>query len=243
MVRLKQIKGWIRNSIVIAFCVSVVGYVVPNISWALTDEEILKRLDERFVSGEISEKAYYELKAKYEGKEEKGTAEGKALEEIPGNLIKNSSFEEEAEGKPSHWQIVKQESGIEIGSDNGMSHSGGKSLFLSFTQPTTGEVSQEFAIEIEGGKTYILSCWIKSEGYRGSGALHMPCYYTPGTPKYKDWIMIPGKLCGGTKDWGKFETKLEIPSPVKKVKLKIISEKMTGKLWIDDISFSPSGTE
>ena len=231
-------KGW--TWIVVIGMLGV--FVVSGQVLALTDAERLQLLEDRFLKGEISEKAYYELKAKYEGgkkETKKGTGESTLpVKEIPGNVIKNASFEIDSDenGIPDGWKKVAGGT-TKMTLDNTTVHSGKLSAKIKSTQPDeTSEWFQEVAVE--GGKTYLFKCWYKSQEVKGGHSLAFAFYYTPIHPKYKDWITWAGDI--RTRDWTLYEKKIEVPGGVTKVRVRLLNCGQMGTVWFDDVYFGPA---
>jgi len=149
-------------SLVIAGVVAVFFLSQAVLVYGLADEEMLRMLAERLAKGEISEKIYLELKAQY-GKAGAKEAKPVAVKEVPGNLLKNASFELDADddGMPDDWEKYQPQN-ADFGLDTEVFHSGKTSFWLSCEKlPRVVGITQ--TIKIGAGKKYHGSCWAKGE--------------------------------------------------------------------------------
>ena len=220
--------------------IKVLGVVLLLLSitsfvFALTNQEKLNLLEERFLKGDISEKAYYELKKKYEGR--------KPEVSVPistANLLKNPSFEEDSnnDGIPDNWKSTNlSKTKMTFSLDKDTSYQGEQSVLIEF--PTKGEGQWSQKIPVVGGKTYSFKCWMRCRMYRGDGCAAMVSRFLPakgGVKEGKDWFTV-GMY--GSKDWTLFSKTAVAPPDAKEVEIKLRSHGMTGTIWFDDIEFSP----
>ena len=142
--------------------------IMSTIALALTNEERLQLLQDRFLKGEISEKAYYEIKAQLEKKLGKTGVESKPSEVKPsqaveGNLIKNGNFEEDKDGDgiPDNWE--KWGSRVTYLMDDEEKHSGNYSGKLTSVRKIANEGYKQTVI-VQPGQKYEFTVWAKGGG-------------------------------------------------------------------------------
>ena len=232
--------------------VLVISLLSPSL-YALTNEEKLELLEEKFLEGKIDQDLYKELRKKYQG----GTAgvsktevKAKPIKEVPGNLVKNWSMEEDNDGDlmPDNWQKWGFLPGVVIGLDPKVKQSGGKSVCLQFP-PTSADGGICQTIKVKPGKIYLLSCWLKGENLtdKYSFLLMASCHSTkPGEkdtkPKVakKEFYKVKGSF-----DWRKMVAKTEpLPEDAQYLKIYMRNYAPTGlpannKTWIDDVVVVP----
>ena len=153
----------------ISVCVTVLSVcsllLMSTIALGLTDEERLQLLQDRFLKGEISEKAYYEIKAQLEKKLGKTTTEAKPSEVTPiqvvaSNLLKNGSFEEDkdGDGMPDGWE--KWGGRVTYLMDDEEKHSGSYSGKLTSVRKIGNEGWKQ-TVTVQPGKKYEFTVWAK----------------------------------------------------------------------------------
>jgi len=237
---------------------------LSSLTFALTDEEILRKLDERFANGEISEKVYLKLQKKYgggEGEVEQSTPkpEAKPAEGMSGNLAKNWSMEEDSDEDmmPDNWKkfgyFGYKDSGLSIYLDSEVKHTGDKSVcFLFPSADHHGGICQ--VIKVQPGKKYLFSFWIKGENLKGKDNFAMFAQCHPAEPDEKDMTMK--RASQGTKvtsenfwdkakgsfDWRRMVVKTK-PLPQDAQYLSVFVSFYQGnpnsKLWMDDVVVVP----
>ena len=108
-------------ALVLVFGLSTFFCSLSRVS-ALTNEEMIKLLDERFVKSEISEENYDRLRKKYGDTDAVPTKPAKAIrvKGITGNLIQNSGFELDADnnGIPDGWSEGGEKVVCKVSSDS-----------------------------------------------------------------------------------------------------------------------------
>jgi len=235
----------------------VLGVFLIQVSvvYALTDAEIMRHLDERFAKGEISEKVYLELKAKYSGSKTE-QVEGKPAElvKVPGNLVKNGGFEAgPLDGFPQEWKISMvadckfSEGGpsaryakkcIWVVGDEG-AHSGSHCLKIqNKDKPVTGGIKQY--ISVEAGKSYLFRMWLKCEEIKGTSDGEAIIYWVgfrdlAGKGGGKAFSKEERKM-RGTKDWLQVAKTCTAPDGAVEAYITIIAYGATGTVWVDDVS-------
>lgn len=208
---------------------------------ALTDEERVKTLDDKFIKGEISEDTYKRLLQKYGGAtaSSQPKAEAKPAKEVSGNLVKNFSFETLAsDGSPEGWTIDHKRSNIvDIRVSTSVAHSGNNSMrFSSQKNYHSGEITFQ-TLPLQPGKKYKVVFWAKGENLqRSPTADGMPCVvnidYKTQDGKLKS-IYIEPKVGNEWKQVGKM---VSIPAdslPGERISLRLYNA--SGTLWIDDV--------
>jgi len=237
----------ILTLLLISFC------GLSSLVFALTDEEMVRQLDEKFLKGEIPVDVYRELKKKYTGggsTPQAQAAPNRPVKEPKGNLLKNFSMEEDSDGDnmPDGWR--KWGAGCDnlviIGLDSEVKYSGDKSVRFNFQQSASndGRISQ--VVKVEPGKSYLLSCRLKGENLRGSDGFLMSAYYFPTKPGPDDkGIQAANKTFYGEKgtfDWKAMAMKIK-PLPANAQYLRVIVRFHMGtpgtKAWIDDVVLMP----
>jgi len=154
-------KKFVKIGLIVA-AVFFLGQTV--LVYGLTDAEMLRLLDERFANGEISEKVYLQLKAKYSkvgAKEAQPTPT--PVKEVQGNLLKNAGFELDADddGMPDNWEKYQPQK-ADFGLDTEVFHSGKSSLCLS-CKKLARVVGITQTAKVTGGKKYQFTCWLKGK--------------------------------------------------------------------------------
>ena len=218
-------------------------WLVSSNVLALTNEERIQMLDDKFIAGEISEETYKRLLEKYGGAtaSSKPKTEAKPVQEVQGNLVKNFSFEHLAsDGSPQGWVIERTGrygSSASVGLSTLEAHSGKSSMsFSNSMQYGTDMVLQE--IPLEPGKKYKVVFWAKGEGLqRNPKSDGMPCVvnldYKSQDGKLKP-IYIEPKIAG---EWKQVVKVLAIPGDaVEGGRICLRLYMASGTLWIDDVA-------
>jgi len=205
---------------------------IVSLAFALTNEEKLNLLEERFLKEEISEKAYLELKKKYEGEKPEATVELKAGEQV----LKNPGFEEVVGNLPTAWISDNWASvPMKFSIDSQVAHSGKYSARLDTDLPEgRGAFYQD--VPVKGGDIYTLRVWARSKnlahGKRGAFAA-IACDFAPVGVKPRYYISLQKSLAGD-KDWTEVVMRdIVVPEGATKASITLIHSR--GTLWFDDV--------
>ena len=223
----------------------VVGVVLLGFSssvFALTNEEMLKLLDEKFLKGEISESIYLKLQKKYGGgeKEEKSPAKPqvKAKPSTIENLMPNGGFEEgdpQMSPRPTGW-ISDHWSGDKATFqwERSLGHTGNCCVKIECAgygrSAWTGSVSG-----LKPNTKYWLSVWVKSEDLkplRDGTSSTVFFNFSPIPLQPRPYVHMVSM--NGSKDWTKIT--LEVTSPPK-VERGVVNLLISGNgaIWFDDV--------
>jgi len=213
---------------------------------ALTNEEMIKKLDEKFIQGEISEENYNRLRAKY-GDTSKGTAstmtkpaakiEAKPVQAVPGNLVKNGEFEqdEEGDGIADNWKPNKKKQPW-VMLDEQQKHGGAKSLKI--VPPYEYQIVEGLCqyVEIEPGKKYGLSFWAKSSNLtiKDAGFNRISFHDATGKRLTHTYIYDFKKL-RGSKDWTPISIVATAPAGATQAMIRLGTYENTGTIWYDTV--------
>jgi len=233
----------IRIALILISVAMMSGWLISSEVMALTNEERIQMLDDKFIRGEISEKTYLELKKKYggettEGSKEKQAETKEAKPVVTENIVKNCSFEESVVGRPANWRAIS--SSLKYGVDNSTAHSGNSSLKISCPNIVRGyHVTQELAFE--PGKSYLVSFWFKGENVvptKAEGAVIVRLDYYDGT-KYKAFRYVEPvpKSKQVPAQWQAASKIVKVPSNAEagKGRIELRLWDGTGTLWYDDV--------
>jgi len=240
-------QGRIIVGLGIGLVVAASCWLVPSKVLALTDEEIIRALDERVATGEISEELYRKLRKKYAGGESAPKPQAKPVKEVKGNLLKNFSMEEDNDGDmtPDNWQVT----GVRYGDfvitdlDSQVRHGGDKSIRVQFYKSNSNSCKISQVIKVEPGKKYLFSCWLKGENLRGKDGCLLQAFASPTKPGEKDRGTVVADLplwgkATGSFDWRRIPVTTK-PLPAKAQYLKVWIRFHMGipnsKAWIDDV--------
>jgi len=226
--------------------VAIVCCLAPSKVLALSNEEKIQKLDDKFINGEMSEETYKRLLKKYRGKtdEEKPAQEKtKPVEEAAENLVKNFSFEEQTDdGSAKAWEIQhKGSTVVNIGLNTENSHTGKNSMrFSSDSTSHSTEVAGQ-RIPLQPGKKYKVVFWAKGDNLKSAPkADGTPCVVNLDY-KTKDGKLQPLYIepkIGN--EWKMVAKVVKIPSDALEggdVSLRLYMA--TGTLWIDDVVVAP----
>jgi len=217
--------------------------LMPLKALAITNEERIQKLDDKFIDGEISEETYKRLLQKYGGGAESSQpkAEAKSVQEVAGNLVKNFSFEKLAfDGFPEGWTIPERKPDnkfqrIEVSTS--VAHSGKNSMNLSCTpmQYGTDKVAQE--LTLKPGKKYKVVFWAKGENVQRAPANNGRACVANLDYKTKGGKFKPIYVESHSSNEWKVTTKIvEIPDDASeegRICLRLFWA--SGTLWFDDV--------
>jgi len=229
--------------LVLMFALFSFCFLIPRVS-ALTNEEIIRHLDERFARGEISEENYNRLRKKYgdtdtvstKPTEEKKTV---AVKEVAGNLVKNASFEEDTDNNniPDKWKIFKWGSKTRRTIiDSSVGHSGSSSARVEAPADFVSGAGFQQAVSVTPGKKYRLTAWCKSANFTRKkptaegGALHAK-FNNNGGHQFIDLMMLRENT-----DWVKVSKIVTVPEMSDIATIQANGYDFKGIIWFDDIS-------
>ena len=217
--------------------------VITPKAFALSNEERIQKLDDKFINGEISEQTYKRLLKKYRGKtdEEKPAQEKiKPVEEVAENLVKNFSFENLASDSfAEEWTLDEAKQG-QVEMSTSEAHSGKNSMKFS-SQNQYGARKAMQNLPLEPGKKYKVVFWAKGKSLQSAPkADGMPCVvnldYKTKDGKLKPLYIEP-KIGN---EWKMVVKVVKIPSDALEggnVSLRLYMA--SGTLWIDDVVVAP----
>lgn len=221
-------------------------WLITSKALALSNEERIQLLDNKFIKGEMSEEEYKRLLKKYTGV--KGsTNEVKVAPEkvqpVAGNIVENWSFEHSKNEMPVDWKLSMSPANCKI--DNTTAHSGNSSLKIFCSSIVWGKgILQE--TPFFPGKSYLVSFWYKGKNVvpkdREGSVLMALEYYDTQAKKYKPIYICPlPKLKQVPTDWKRAMKKITIPSHAEagKGNIEFRLYKGTGVLWYDDVVVKP----
>jgi len=217
----------------------LIGYSLEAL--ALSNEERVKMLDDKFIKGELSEETYKRLLQKYGGAaaSSQPEAEAKLVKEVTGNLVKNFSFEKLAsDGSAERWTIDHKHSNVvDIRVSTSVAHSGSNSMrFSSQKNYHSSEIAFQ-ELPLQPGKKYKVVFRARGENLQSAPkADGMPCVVTVHhkTPDGKEKnIYIEPKIGN---EWKQVAKIVNIPGnalPGGRISLRLYNA--SGTLWIDDV--------
>jgi len=244
----------------IGLVVAVSCWLVPSKVLALTNEEMVRQLDERFIKGEIPADLYRELRKKYTGggsTPQAQAAPARPVKEPKGNLLKNFSMEEDSDSNkiPDSWQVYRHPDASRpfvVVLDSQVNHSGDKSVRFEFnSEQCYGGITQ--TIKTEPGKKYLISCWLKGQNMKGSDAFILQASAHPnelvagmveGKKLVKGTRVVSKAFYGakGTFDWRRMVAKTEpVPEGMQylRIYLRHYNPAANSTEWIDDFVVVP----
>ena len=224
--------------------------LISTVALALTDEERLRLLQDRFIKSEISEKAYYELKADLEKRlskspEQHQVIEVKPVQVIRGNLVKNGSFEEDANGDfvPDSWAKWGTK-GVEVVWDNETFHSGKYALKQTAATKVQYSGSNQL-VAVTGGKSYRFTMWAKGgedlKYYQVDSGPVVMFGWKDSNNKDIGWsggsrFIEKGRQLKANPEWQKLEAQLTAPANAAKLSIATYLYECSGSVWWDDAS-------
>lgn len=152
------------------------------------------------------------------------------------NLVRNPGFED---GMYNWSSRGAYPTGV---IDDTVSYAGGKSLKMTLYDETLTDSSkrsyQDQMVPVNGGATYILRAYCKTEGRQGDSFID--AYFYKGTNVDKDNVGTYKsiKIDKGTADWKLYELTLDIPADAKYVRISPFAIRGTGSVWYDEISLT-----
>jgi len=196
---------------------------------ALTNQEKLELLEEKFLKGEISEANYDRLRKKYESAI--GATPQPATKPASTSAVLSEDFEAgvSREGIPKGWARYYQTS---VSVDNKRCYRGKSSLKLDPAGGKKGGVQRN--VTVEPGNTYLLRVWCYSER-KAVGMMALECPGLGWGDKGLDISTSPGK-------WKEFKKIVTVPAGINKVAVRFAQWNSPNPLWVDDISVSIPGS-
>lgn len=113
---------------------------------------------------------------------------------VPANLLKNASFESEADGKPLEW-VSHPYAGQARFSLSDVSHDGGRSVRIESSEGA--DASWQARVNLTPHTEYTLSAWVKTEKINGATGALLNIHELSG---------VRTKAVKGTANWTKVET-------------------------------------
>lgn len=202
---------------------------IASCAFALTNQDKLNLLEEKFLKGDISEKTYLDLKKKYEG--------GKTEVVVPsseGNLVKNPGFEETTMKPdiPDNWIIDPWNTG---GGrplwklDTTVTHSGKNSAYIKCPAGSIGTWEQE--IKLDPNKTYVLKVWVKAVN---AARVDIVCDGATRDGK-RPVIRAINVTLTDTFDWTQITLDRIKPNPGTQKVMATLVNRGPGEVWFDDV--------
>jgi len=216
---------------------------------SLANAERLQLLEDKYLKGEIPTDVYLELREKYRGKKAAPEVKSKSVKGVPGNLVKNFSFEEkEQDGIPAGWIRKEKTFGgsschMEISLDPQIKHSGNQCLKYSAPVNSGGFPGLAQKIKVIPGKRYSLTLWLKGENLKrksdGEPVIIYGNYLDQDGNEIKKRTALSQELkqANGSPDWTQIKISPKHPAPenAKYFLLQIVTYSCSGTAWIDDV--------
>jgi len=228
-----------RVVLVIVLSLTLTAWLVSSNVMAMTSEERIQKLDDKFIDGEISEETYKRLLKKYRG--DTGAPETKkvAAEEVKpvaGNMIKNWSFEETSAGMPADWELSDKINRLQCELDTSTGHSGSSSIRLSCPTTTYWQEGMVQNLSLQPGKSYLVNFWYKGENVVATEGVTCVVSFEYLMPdgKYKAQYIEPRQIIN---QWKTAAKKITVPSGAQAGKGRIMLRlyRGSGTLWYDDV--------
>ncbi|MBT3375014.1 MAG: hypothetical protein HN742_23805 [Lentisphaerae bacterium] len=149
----------------------------------------------------------------------------------------NASFEVDADndGIPDgwRWSVGAGEARVEL--DGSTRHSGERSVKLTgISRDARAFLQAEEAVAVKPGKTYVFSCWAKTDGIAtGNAVLGIGRYTEEG--KWDNWsytLRVPEST-----DWHHYEQIFTMPLTTHRAAFRVWIERCEGTAWFDDVSW------
>jgi tetratricopeptide (TPR) repeat protein len=134
------------------------------------------------------------------------------------------------------WQVNRNESKLDVSSDNSVKHGGGRSLRLSFrnyTKPDLYNIYQ--TIVVEPNRSYRLSFWLRTENLKSAGT---PLLQVINANEDKA-IGASKSFKAGTNEWQEYNVDIRTPEncnaiTIRTARLACDQCPIAGTLWYDD---------
>lgn len=163
--------------------------------------------------------------------------------DAPKNLIDDPSFETVAEGKslPEKWHPSGETPQVLVDQDSTVAHSGIRSLHVKFKdvkepQYTVPIIYRNFGKILEPGKTYTLSCYVKTAEMKGTTLLYLYQYPAPFGPEHQ----ATSKELTGTNDWTLLTITFKARAEFEDLQVRFVTacpaNAFGGDVWFDDLT-------
>ena len=158
------------------------------------------------------------------------------------NLIFNGDFEADPTGSRFDWRIDKSRTGVAVGFDSEVRHSGARSLRLRFDgTENVSEVGVEQWVYLKPGQ-YSLTAYIRTENVTTDEGLALKV----ASVKSEAELSFTTDAIRGTRDWTRLTGTFVAPSggtvvrvfPVRRHSLKF-DDLVRGTVWIDGLAITP----
>jgi putative heme-binding domain-containing protein len=156
--------------------------------------------------------------------------------ESPNNILPNSSFEEQSDGRPAGWKTMTH-SGRGAFAVADLGHTGSRSVKISSEQG--GDVSWSAQVAVKPRTDYRLTGWIKTENVRKVGSANGAML---NVHELQDPVRGGTKALLGDNDWT--QVQLDFNSgEMRQVTINCLFGgwgRTTGTAWFDDIELVPA---
>jgi len=239
-----------NDRFIVMLLVILLGF--SAMAYALTNEERLQLLEDKYLKGEIPTEVYLKLQKKYTaGKETpvQTPAQPKPAV-VKNNLLQNPGFEEEMEsGFPKGWSKYEQWKNSywkpHLSLDTAEKHSGAQSLKFKVTSASVGGVKQKVPVKV--GKTYIFSFWAKSQNLQrksdGAPIIYNVQFLDADGKRVAGGYGKEVRRLEGSKDWMNIKQEGLAPAGATQAQVIIFNYVCRGTAWIDDCSFTDKSSK
>jgi putative heme-binding domain-containing protein len=159
-----------------------------------------------------------------------------ATTETPNNLLPNSSFEEQRDGRPAGWRTMTHSGRGEFAVAD-LGHTGSRSVKISSEQG--GDVSWSAQVAVKPRTDYRLTGWIKTENVRKVGGANGAML---NVHELQDPVRGGTKALLGDNDWT--QVRLNFNSgELRQITINCLFGgwgRTTGAAWFDDIELIPA---
>jgi len=159
-----------------------------------------------------------------------------AANESPGNLISNSSFEEQTDGKPTGWRTSTHSGRGELALGD-MGRTGNRSARISSTNG--GDVSWAVTAPVKPRTDYKLTGWIKTEKVQKAGRANGAML---NVHELQDPVRGGTKGLSGDNDWTQVQLNFN-SGAMREVTINCLFGgwgRAMGTAWFDDIELTPA---
>ncbi|WP_052427447.1 polysaccharide lyase family 8 super-sandwich domain-containing protein [Neobacillus niacini] len=153
-------------------------------------------------------------------------------------LLLNTSFEETEAPKSgwdqlgaAKWSVWKPTGSPVVSIAKDASRTGEYGLKITAAQSARAAVSQD--VPVQGGKTYQLSTWLKTENIVSGQGARMRVVLYEGTQQLG--LLYSSRLTG-TNDWSQIKMEVKTPANADSIRVQLFFETGTGTVLFDDVS-------